>query len=123
VGWFRISNQTNFSFTFLKSLVLTAGFNIFVLKLWESKLAISPAVGSQQQFAHQYGVNYADPNTFNAAALMLPSTNPLLLMVNSLSLLVCQQRQAISRTISFYQLYAWRDQIENMRSKLVDIVL
>lgn len=103
--------------------MLTAGFNIFVLKLWESKLAISPAVGSQQQFAHQYGVNYADPNTFNAAALMLPGTNPLLLMVNSLSLLVCQQRQAISRTISFYQLYAWRDQIENMRSKLVDIVL
>lgn len=63
---------------------LNAGYEESALRelqqLWESKLAQSPAVNSQQQYAQQFAVNYADPTTFNPAALMLPSTNNLLLM-------------------------------------------
>jgi len=75
---------------------LNAGYEESALRelqqLWESKLAISPAVGSQQQFAHQFAVNYADPNTFNAAALMLPANN-LLLMQQHLGTGVDQSQQ------------------------------
>jgi len=72
------------------------------LKLWESKLAQSPAVGAQQQFTHPFAsVNYADPSTFNAAALMLPGTNNLLLMVNSPLLLGREQPSCRFRKLPF----------------------
>eukprot|EP00029_Vermamoeba_vermiformis_P005036 TRINITY_DN1636_c0_g1_i1.p1 TRINITY_DN1636_c0_g1~~TRINITY_DN1636_c0_g1_i1.p1 ORF type:complete len:356 (-),score=88.13 TRINITY_DN1636_c0_g1_i1:75-1142(-) len=76
---------------------LNAGYEESALRelqqLWESKLALSPAVGSQQQFAHQFAVNYADPNTFNAAALMLPGTNNMLLMQQQMGTSVDQSQQ------------------------------
>jgi transcription initiation factor TFIIA large subunit len=85
---------------------LNAGYEESALRelqqLWESKLAISPAVGSQQQFAHQYGVNYADPNTFNAAALMLPGTNPLLLMQSHMGTGADQVQQQLATGTAAY---------------------